>query len=199
MTGGSTRQQFRETFGWSVAGRWQLKYFVCSPRTLGKMNPFLTILCFKWVAQPPSRLLCWHPFFLATKKKVWLGGSTLHPGFCKWRFKLGFLNPGAQGGAGPGFQGMAVVNGGFLSISWVPCRHGRSFREVHLQRLKHFGRYELLICCDAPHLLDSRSWKLEVKTLCPRVSLDEVLSFTYGETLRKLCTRFPWFRIHDMN
>ena len=101
MTGGSTRQQFRETFGWSVAGRWQLKYFVCSPRTLGKMNPFLTILCFKWVAQPPSRLLCWHPFFLATKKKVWLGGPTLHPGFHKWRFKVGIPESWGPGGGRP--------------------------------------------------------------------------------------------------
>ena len=112
--------------------------------------------------------------------------------------KLGSGNPGKIPGIlGP--RGPAPDSKVFLSMSWIPCRHGRSFREVHLQRLKHFGRYEHLICCDAPHLLDSRSWKLEVKTLCPRVSLDEVLRFTYGETLRKLCTRFPWFRIHDMN
>ena len=34
---------------------WQLKHFLCSPRTLGETIPNLTSMFFKWVVQPPSR------------------------------------------------------------------------------------------------------------------------------------------------
>ena len=36
---------------------WQLKYFVFSPRTPGEMIQFDEHICFKWVVQPPTRLL----------------------------------------------------------------------------------------------------------------------------------------------
>ena len=37
---------------------WQLKDFLCSPRTLGKMNPVWRAYFSSWLVQPPTRKSC---------------------------------------------------------------------------------------------------------------------------------------------
>ena len=44
-------------------GWWQLKYFLCSPRTLGKMNPFWRAYFSNGLVQPPSRFQYYHPLY----------------------------------------------------------------------------------------------------------------------------------------
>ena len=54
---------------------WQLKYFLCSPRNLGKMIPILTAIFFKWgwfnqqnLNLPPLRNLGFNNRFLLTER-----------------------------------------------------------------------------------------------------------------------------------
>ena len=54
---------------------WQLKYFLFSPRTPGEMIQFDEHICFKWVVQPPTRLLL-------------QGHNPRHPGPPKLRFGM---------------------------------------------------------------------------------------------------------------
>ena len=50
---------------------WQLKYFSCSPRSLGKWSN-LTSIFFRWVVQPPtSRDVCLEYFFRELYQKPW--------------------------------------------------------------------------------------------------------------------------------
>ena len=53
---------------WVVA----TQYFLLSPRTLGKMNPFW-LICFKWVGSTTNQTTVWAPFFFEKWLQVELG------------------------------------------------------------------------------------------------------------------------------